>query len=201
MTKTAWAAALLLVAACGDEDRAQTEYTPSNDRASTSLEDSTLVPTRVVAIPDTAEKPPPPQDTLALALTRLGRGLVQGNGEVAAVGKSTSISVALARGAPGATYEGAVRQGDCAKMGSHIASLFPVSADSLGNGRASSDVPVPIDSLTKGRHVVVYGRGGRPEVCGSVSKRSAAPTLPAPLPERENTAPPPRRAPPPDSAR
>ncbi|HEX8675494.1 MAG TPA: hypothetical protein VF710_26605, partial [Longimicrobium sp.] len=164
MTKKAWAAALLLAAACGDEDRAQTEYTPSNDRTSTSVEDSTLVPTRAVAIPDTAEKPDPAQVTLRLALARLGRGLVQGNGEVAAVGKSTSISVALARGAPGATYEGAVRQGDCTKMGSHIASLFPVSADSLGNGRASSDVPVPIDSLTKGRHIVVYGRGGRPEV-------------------------------------
>jgi hypothetical protein len=199
MKKTAWAAALLILAACGDEDRAQTEYTPSNDRTSTSADDSTLVPARVVAIPDTAEKAPPAQVTLPLALARLGRGLVQGSGEVAAVGKSTSISVALARGAPGATYEGAVRQGDCAKMGSHIASLFPVSADSLGNGRASSDIPVPIDSLTKGRHVVVYGRGGRPEVCGPVSPRSAA--LPAPLPKRENTAPSPRRAPPPDSAR
>ena len=203
MTRTAGLLVLLALAACGDEDRTQTAYTPSNDKTSTGADDTTDVPARVVAIPDTAPVAAPPQDTLPLALARLGNALVQGSGEVAAVGKSTSISVALSRGAGGATYEGSVRQGECARTGSTIASLIPVSADSLGNGRASSDVPVPIDSLTRGRHVVVYGRGGRSEVCGPISPRaSARPALPAPVPERENTAPPPRReSPPADSTR
>ena len=188
MTRTAGLLLLVLLGACGDEDRTQSEYTPSNDKTSTSADDTAHHPARVAATPDTAAKPDPPQDTLPLALARLGDELVQGSGQAAAVGKSTSISVALARGAGGATYEGAVRQGECRRLGSTIASLVPVSADSLGNGRASSDVPVPIDSLTRGRYVVVYGRGGRPEVCGPITPRALA--LPAPVPERENTTPP-----------
>ncbi|HEX8360447.1 MAG TPA: hypothetical protein VF613_10080 [Longimicrobium sp.] len=200
MTRTAGLLILLLLGACGDEDRTQSEYIPSNDKTSTSADDTAHRPARMVAIPDTAAKPEPPQDTLPLALARLGAALVQGSGQVAAVGKSTSVSVALARGSGGATYEGSIRQGVCARTGSTIASLFPVSADSLGNGRASSDVPVPIDSLTGAPHVVVYGRGGRPEVCGPIAPRSLP--LPPPLAERENTAPPQvrRAATPPDSA-
>ncbi|HEX2095470.1 MAG TPA: hypothetical protein VHG28_23945 [Longimicrobiaceae bacterium] len=167
---------LLALAACGDEDRTQTGYTPSNDRSSTSSDDTTTVPARVVpGRTDTLPDPPPPQDTVALALAPLGTATVRGSGQLAAAGTVTAVSVALAGGAGGATYEGAIRQGACARMGPAVASLVPATADSLGNGAAASDVPVPLDRLLGGPHVVVYGRGGRPESCGVVGRASAPP--------------------------
>ena len=171
-------ALLFLLAGCGDEDRTQTGYTPSNDRTSTSSDDTTAVPARAVAWPDTAPAPLPPQDTLGLALAPLGSAAVRGSGRVAAVGMGTSISVVLAQAAGGATYEGAVRQGNCGRIGPSVAALVPATADTLGAGQASSDVPVPIDSLTGSPHVVVYGRGGRPEACGPVGG-AAVPTPPS----------------------
>jgi hypothetical protein len=175
-------ALLFLLAACGDEDRTQTGYTPSNDRTSTSSDDTTAMPARAVPWPDTAPVPPPPQDTLGLALAPLGDARVRGSGQVAAVGRATAVSVTLAQAVGGATYEGAVRQGMCARIGPAVASLVPATADTLGAGRASSDVSVPIDSLTGRPHVVVYGRGGRPEACapiGGAPARTAAPPPPA----------------------
>ncbi|MEW5929885.1 MAG: hypothetical protein AB1941_20725 [Gemmatimonadota bacterium] len=181
-------ALVALLAGCGDEDRTQTEYTPSNDRTSTSADDTTAVPARVVPWPDTAPAALPPQVTLGLALAPLGGETVRGSGRVAAAGMATSISVALAQAVGGATYEGAVRQGSCARVGPTVASLVPASTDSLGAGQAASDVPVPIDSLTGSPHVVVYGRGGRPEACGPVGGAAAART-PAPPPPPDTTAP------------
>lgn len=188
MKRTALLAALLALAACGDEDRTQTDYTASIDKTSTSADDTAAVPARVAPRPDTPAVPLPPQDTFAIALMPLGNATVRGSGQVAAAARSASISVTLANAVRGATYEGAVRQGVCARLGAGVASLFPVSADSLGAGRASSDVPVSIDSLTKSPHVVVYGRGGRPEACAPVR-----PSAPAALP-------PPPSAPPPTTA-
>jgi hypothetical protein len=169
------AAVLLALAACGDEDRTQTEYTASNDHARTSADDTTIRPARAVPVPDTLPKRSPPQDSFSIALAPLGSATARGSGQVAAAGKATSISVALAQAARGSTYEGAVRQGVCAAMGASIAPLHPVSADSLGSGQASSDVSLPIDSLTSSPHVVVYGRGGRPEACAAIPSSSAPP--------------------------
>ncbi|HEX2207821.1 MAG TPA: hypothetical protein VHG93_09060 [Longimicrobium sp.] len=178
----------LALSACGDEDRTQTEFTASIDRMSTSADDTTAVPARVVSIPDTMETPAPPQVTVGIVLVPLGRATVRGSGQVQAVANSTSVAVALSQGIAGVTYEGAIRQGGCASMGPVVASLFPVSADSLGNGRAQSDVSVPIDSLTKTSHVIVYGRGGRPETCAQIGP---SPTTPPPPP----SAPQPRSVP------
>jgi hypothetical protein len=172
-------AVVLLASACGDEDRTQTEFTASIDKMSTSADDTAAVPARAVPVPDTAEKPAPPQVTAAIALAPLGRATVRGSGQVKAVGKATSVSVALSQAIAGATYEGAIRQGGCQRMGPNVGSLYPVSADSLGNGRASTDVPVPIDSLTAKPHVIVYGRGGRPETCAQIGPPSTTPPPPA----------------------
>jgi len=198
--RTALLAALIALAACGDEDRTPRDYTASIDKTSTSADDTAATPAPVIADPaDTAAKPAPPQVTIPLFLDPLGRSTARGSGEAKAVGKSTSISVDLARAVAGATYEGAVRQGSCAGAGSTIASLHPVTADSLGTGRASSDVSLPIDSLTKQPHVVVYGRGGRPETCAAIGR--AGPALPV-APQPAPTAVPKQSDdPPPDSAK
>lgn len=172
-------ACILVLAACGDEDRTQTEFTASIDKTSTSADDSAAPPARAVPVPDTAEQPPPPQGTAAISLAPLGRATVRGSGQVKAAGKASSISVALSQGIAGVTYEGAIRQGGCAAMGPNVASLYPVTADSLGSGRTSSDVPLPIDSLTSKPHVIVYGRGGRPETCAQIGPPSTTPPPPA----------------------
>jgi hypothetical protein len=177
---------LFALAACGDEDRTQTEFTASIDKTSTSADDTAAVPGRAVPIPDTLEQPPPPQVTVGLALAPLGRTTLRGSGEVKAVGKASSVSIALSQGIAGVTYEGAIRQGGCAAMGANVASLYPVSADSLGAGRASSDVPLPIDSLTAKPHVIVYGRGGRPETCAQIGPPSTTPPPPASPPPPQN---------------
>jgi hypothetical protein len=178
---TAWLAALIAIAACGDEDSTPQHYTASIDKTSTSADDSAAAPAPIIPDPaDTARKPAPPQVTIPIALAPVGTRPLRGSGEVKAVGKSTSVSVALGGAVAGATYEGAVRQGTCASAGSSIASLYPVSADSLGVGEASSDVSIPIDSLTKAPHVVVYGRGGRPEACAPVRPAAAPPPSPTP---------------------
>ncbi|HEX2205637.1 MAG TPA: hypothetical protein VHG91_20160 [Longimicrobium sp.] len=174
------AAALLALAGCGDEDRTQTDYTASIDKASTSADDTAATVAPAIPLSDTLPRKAPPQDTFALALAPVGSARSRGGGRVAAAGKATSISVALTGAVGGATYEGSVRQGRCGATGAAVASLFPVSADSLGSGQASSDVPVPADSLTEAPHVVVYGRGGRTELCGEL--RASAPPPPAPRP-------------------
>ncbi|HYR08345.1 MAG TPA: hypothetical protein VEQ60_11270 [Longimicrobium sp.] len=170
---------VLLSAACGDEDRTQTEFTASIDKTSTSADDTAAVPARAVPVPDTLQQPAPPQVTVGISLAPLGRATVRGSGQVKAVGKATSVSVALSQGIAGVTYEGAIRQGGCAAMGPNVASLYPVTADSLGNGRTSSDTPLPIDSLTSKPHVIVYGRGGRPETCAPIGPPSTTPPPPA----------------------
>lgn len=164
---------MMILVGCGDEDRTPAQYTPSSDETSTSADDSTLVPARAVPVRDTAPAPPPAPRVIAFALAPLGAGTLRGSGEAASAGSGTSVSVALAQGARGATYQGAVRQGNCARMGAEIASLVPASVDSLGAGRAAGDVPVPIDSLAGAPHVIVYGRGGRPETCGPIGGAAA----------------------------
>jgi hypothetical protein len=177
---------VLLAAACGDEDRTQTEFTASIDKTSTSADDTAAVPARAVPVPDTLQQPAPPQVAVGIALAPLGRATLRGSGQVKAVGKATSISVALSQGIAGVTYEGAIRQGGCQAMGPNVASLYPVTADSLGNGRTSSDTPLPIDSLTSKPHVIVYGRGGRPETCAPIGPPSTTPPPPASPPPPQN---------------
>lgn len=174
------------LAACGDEDRTQTEYTASNDKSSTSADDTASQPSAIVRFADTLPHRAPPQVTVPITLAPLGAATVRGMGQAKAVGKATSVSVTLSQGIAGVTYEGAVRQGGCAAMGPTVGSLFPVSADSLGAGRAISDLPIAIDSLTSKPHVIVYGRGGRPETCAGIGPPSTTPPPPPSLPQPQN---------------
>jgi hypothetical protein len=175
-------AVLVVLASCGDEDYSPVNFTPSNDRTSTSAGDSAITPAEAVPPRDTLPEKAPPQDTFAITLAPLPHSLARGTGQVAAAGKATAISVTLARAAWGQTYEGAVRQGACDALGPAVAPLIPVSADSLGAGAAASDIPVPIDSLTRKPHVVVYGRGGRGEACAPIPSRVAPPPPGPPAP-------------------
>jgi hypothetical protein len=83
--------------------------------------------------------------------------------------------VRLAGGSSHSSYEGAIRLGSCSSMGATVASLNPATADSLGAGRAQTDVPIRMDSLVSTPMVVVYGVGGRPATCGPLPSVSRAP--------------------------
>lgn len=184
------------LSACGDENRTPTHFTPSNDKTSTSSNDTTARP--APAVPGAIEpprQPTPPPASAAVSLVPLDTSSLRGSGRLAGFGRMTSVAVRLTQGKQGFTYDGAVRQGACTRLGATVASLNPVSADSLGLGAAATDVSVPIDSLLSGRHVVVYGHGGRPQTCADLGR--PAPGDPAPLPPG-TTPPPPVR---PDTAR
>jgi hypothetical protein len=167
---------LLAAAACGEDDRTQTDYTPSIDKNSVSADDTVATPAPAApTADDTAALPMPPQLAFAVPLAPLGPGAVRGAGQVKSVARSTAIATSIAGAVAGATYEGAVRQGVCGRLGATIAGLIPATADSLGAGQSSSDIAVSTDSLTRRPHVIVFGRGGRPEICGPIPARGAAP--------------------------
>jgi hypothetical protein len=167
---------LLLLSACGDEDRTQTDYTASLDKASTSSDDTAAAPARAApGVEDTLPSPARPAAIASLALQPVVGDSVTGTGQAKSVGNATSVSVALAHGASGTSYAGAVRQGVCLRPGTTIASLVPATTDSLGRGQASSDIPVPLDSLLRRPHVVVYGAGGRVQTCAALSGRAPTP--------------------------
>lgn len=161
-------AALILLAACGEEDRTPMTYTPSNDKIALSSDDLSppLVPV-AAEVPDTAV-PHPVSATVAVALAPLGNETLAGAVRLIASGGATSVRTGLVGGKAGITYAGSIRHGECRKTGSTVASLVPVTADAAGVGRSTSDVPVPLDSLSKVPHVLVYGPGGRSETCGSI---------------------------------
>lgn len=168
----AWAlclGVLLPLAACGEEDRTPSHFTPSSDRRATSADDTlTRLASAVPGAIEPPRRPLPPPAAAGVALSPTDTASLRGIGRLAGAGRLTSVSVALTGGKAGTSYQGAIRQGGCARTGATVASLNPVSADSLGLGAASTHVSVPIDSVLGGRHVVVYGKGGRPETCGEI---------------------------------
>jgi hypothetical protein len=169
-------AALLALAGCGDENRTQVEATPSIERIATSANDTTAPPAPAaeapLPVPPVPASAPPP---LPLAFAPAGEGGVSGSGTLKATGGATEYSARL-RGVPaGATFSGAVRAGSCARVGPTIAWLVPASAGPEGTGSASGDIPVPLDSLVRTPHVVVYGPGGRPATCAPVPSRPPMP--------------------------
>lgn len=165
-------ALLLAVGGCGEEGRTPSHYTPANDKAATSVEDTT--PPLARAVPGAVEPPAaplPPPASAAVVLEPTDTASVRGSARLASAGHGTEVMVELARGKAGVTYVGEIRLGACGRLGATVASLNPVSADSLGGGAASTRVPVPVDSLLGGRHAVVFGKGGRPETCGEIASR------------------------------
>ena len=164
---------LLLLTACDAGGSAPREETPANDRVSTSL----AVDSAARAASDVSDTTFVPATLMGTAflLAPLGPEMPGGDAQLTAKGEQTAAAVSITGGRAGATYEGVVRQGSCARMGSVVAALVPVSADTLGAGRSQSDLPLPIDSLVGTPHVVAYGRGGRPESCGAIPTRPGEP--------------------------
>jgi hypothetical protein len=185
---------LLLLAAqglgrCYDEDRSPTEYTAAAEKSSTSSNDTTTAPAPVVpGVSDTTSDPLPPPRAATVALSPLGQGL-RGTAQLRSSGTATLVFASLSQGKASTSYDGAIRQGRCARMGANVAPLLPVTADSLGGGRAASDVPVPIDSLLGSPHVLVYGKGGRPEACGELGAGAETPVRSGPATSAVDTTP------------
>jgi hypothetical protein len=163
------AAAAALLAACGDENRSLLTSTPAANRISTSGNDTTHAPKPVVpGVEDTVHHPLPPPRAATALLAPLGASTLRGSARIATAGTGTAVSVSLAGGHALMTYAGAIRAGSCERAGVSVASLVPVTADSLGNGASASDVPLSVDSLLHHPFVVVFGPGGRPRACGAI---------------------------------
>ena len=164
-------AALSLLAACADEDRAGTEGTPANDRGSVATDDRTAPLTQVAADrPDTIVRRPAPA-SLSFGLLPMGSETLSGTVEAVAKGRSTSFAMHLRQGSAKTSYDATIRLGDCSRLGPTVASLVPATVDSLGKGESQSDVAIPMDSLVNTRMALVFGRAGRPASCGSIPER------------------------------
>jgi hypothetical protein len=165
-------ALLLALTACGDASRTQSGYVPSNIRIATASSDTIVALAPVVlGTPDTAV-PPPASPTAAagleVTLASLGGSPLRGLADLTAIGASTAVATHVLGGHGGATYSGAVRLGTCGAMGASVGSLNPVTADSIGTGASASRLSIPLDSLLRVPTVVVFGPGGRPQVCGEI---------------------------------
>lgn len=164
---------LFFLVACGGEERARTGTTTARDTLTSPLNDTVAALAPVTpAVPDTAARPMPPRMVSTVPLLPAGQLEARGIAQLAAVGHATSVAASLTGAHAGVSYAGDIRGGNCRQIGSRVASLHPVTADSLGAGRASTNISVPMDSLLKVPHVVVYGQGGRAELCGEMPSQS-----------------------------
>lgn len=172
--------ALLLLGACGDINHTATDYTQSSSRLATAGNNVVprYSPVAPGALPPTTGLPrrSAPPSVVSVALSPRPSRALRGSGRLESAGSSTLVQVELGAGASHTTYEGAVRRGNCDMIGSRVASLVPVSADSEGAGRSASLVTVPVTHLLKAPHVLVFGPGGRVEACGAVASSIAPPT-------------------------
>ena len=161
--------ALSLLSGCGEEDRTGTEATPANDRNSVATDDANPRLREIARDrADTLRVGPAPARLSMDLLPTLDHPLA-GRVDLVAKGRSTSVSVAVTQGVPGTSYEGAIRLGDCRRLGPNVAALVPATADSAGVGASSSDISIPMDSLMSTPMAIVFGQGGRPSTCGSIS--------------------------------
>jgi hypothetical protein len=165
---------VLAAAACGDENRTQTGYTPSSDKTSTSTNDTTpRVAASVPGLPDTVMPVPAAHDSIAFAMRPLAATGPAGEARLLGAADHASFHVTLSRATPGAHYAGELRQGSCARMGALVSRLTAVSAGTDGAGGSWSDVSVPADLLRSAPHVVAFGEGATLSVCGEIPGRSA----------------------------
>ena len=171
---------LLSLAACGVEERARAGTSTARDTLTSPLNDTVAALAPVTpGAPDTAPKPVPPRMVSTIPLIPAGQLQASGAAQLASVGHSTSVLATLVGGQAGISYAGDIRGGHCRQIGSRVASLHPITADSLGTGKASTNVSVSMDSLLKVPHVVVYGQGGRAELCGQLPSQLPQPPSPA----------------------
>jgi hypothetical protein len=81
------------------------------------------------------------------------------------------VSVSL-RGAIEGVHQGHIHAGTCENPGGVVAALEPIDANANGNGESITAVDIPLDTMTDGRHVVMYhaagGSPGEPVICGQI---------------------------------
>lgn len=159
---------LPLLLGCGEADSTPERFTTAVEKNVLASDDTAPPLTGIAAA---ALRPPrrrAPAAGLAASFLPYPGSHAGGSAALVSAGGQTRVDVRLSGGRPGIHYHGTIRRGRCQRVGARVASLNSVSADSLGSGRASTDAPVPIDSLAGEPHVLIYGRGGRPETCAFI---------------------------------
>lgn len=106
------------------------------------------------------------------ALRPVGGSSVEGQWKMVPTSNDTRIAVLLTSN-DRATYPGHIHSGSCDRIGEAVAPLQPVTTE-LGpeaSNWVTSNVEIPMYTLVKGDHVIVYradGPTGAPVVCGHV---------------------------------
>jgi hypothetical protein len=163
--------AMLLFAAvtgCGEENRTEVDFIPSNEKSVLSTDD---VPPELAPVSNTGSVKFSGGGTgsATAQLTPMPGNAITGDLSMRSTGGTGAATVRLTGGSAGQTYGGTIRRGSCEKPGAMVTSLIPITADSLGSGNSYSDVTVPVSQLTSEPHVVTYGPGGRTETCGGLA--------------------------------
>lgn len=166
--------ALVALLAC-DVDHTASDYTQSNNKVATSANDALieLAPVVEPRSPATLPTTPAPLPELSLAMAPLAGGTLRGTARLAAFGEMTSIAATLSEGSSPTSYQGSLRMGSCDAIGTTLGSLVPITTDSTGSGAGVSYAEIPMDSLVRGSHVIVYGKSGRPESCATIGSTPA----------------------------
>jgi hypothetical protein len=160
--------AALCMSACREEHSTPDTFTQSMEQTATHAGDTATIAARVVPNPrDTLPKPSGSSSIIRLALAPITIVPLRGTIMLRGMPNATAFDVTL-HASTGGTVSGNVRLGTCQNPGPGVAALNPVTLDTLGNGRAAGDFPIPIDSLTAHPHIVVFGSGLRPESCGAI---------------------------------
>jgi hypothetical protein len=159
---------------CGEEDSTLARFTPSAEKNALARDDTTPALKEVAIAGLRPARHRGPAGVLVGSFTAYPGSSAAGAATLAAAGEQTRVDVRLSGGQPAAHYEGAIRRGTCTRVGARVAGLNAVSADPSGSGRAFTDAAVPVDSLAHSPHVLVYGRGGRPETCAPVGSGGGA---------------------------
>lgn len=167
--RVALVVSLLGLAACGEEDRTETSFTPSNEKNALVSDDRPPELLSMVAPASAARVPPSAGPTLPVSLLPTEDFTLNGLAAIAASGSGSSVTTRIDGGEAGFTYGGAIRLGTCATGGPRVTSLIPITVDSLGSGSSYSPLSFPLDSLRAAPFTISYEVGGRAYACGAIS--------------------------------
>lgn len=159
----------LALAACNGEEPAEED--PGAVVVTPGTEPATVPPAPAATPADTGMAAMGGMGTVPLS--PVGNSGVSGEANLTAQGQQTQVAVQLRGMQPNSVHAGHVHHGTCDSLGAPAAPLPDVTAGADEAGSATGTVPLEMNTVMNGQHVIAYHeRGGQnpgaPIVCGSI---------------------------------
>lgn len=170
-----FAAALMLAACSGEPEGDEAAGTEGGGgQAVESPGAPAAADTQVM--PAAAGSTQPGADHGEIAMNPVGSSGVTGTLSLRDAGSNqTAVTLSVAGAQPG-TMQAHIHQGTCAQPGQVVAPLEPVTVAQGGGGSSLSTVPVPLQQVMNGQHIVaaheVGGSPGAPVVCAEITSHA-----------------------------